>query len=219
MKISGCIQAATHGAEMSKYKLVNTAIPDAWRRVLMQRKSVIGWPEWPAVPSLRSGSKVKTSRDDVRTVAAETTEVLFPLADDNGIGLEGVRLRLNAWAYRRHQDVTATLEVVGGRSFVAISRVDAWPTAPHQNSFKALKKPGLKGFAGEILGCHVHRFDDNVKYGAEAFGAGPEGNLPVAAAFPNDLQSFRDFLRSVGTEFNIEGLDEFPGPPGWQGLV
>jgi hypothetical protein len=58
-----------------------------------------------------------------------------------------------------------------------------------------------------------------VKYGAEAFGAGPEGNLPVAAAFPSDLESFRDFLRSVGAEFNIDGLDEFPSPPSWQGLV
>jgi hypothetical protein len=109
--------------------------------------------------------------------------------------------------------------VVGGRNFVTISRIDAWPSDPHQNSFKVLRKPGLKEFPAEIQGCHVHRFDDNVRYGAEGFGAGPEGNLPVAQAFPKNLESFRDFLRSVGTEFNIEGLDEFPGPPSWQGLV
>lgn len=204
---------------MSKSKLVNSAIPSVWRQTVVRKKTIVGWPDWPPLPSLRSGAKVKTPRDDVRTVSTEETEVLFLLADENGVGLEGVRLRLSGWAYRRHRDVTATLEVVGGRLFVTISRIDAWPSTPHQNSYKALKKPGLKGYSGEILGCHVHRFDDNVKYGAEAFGAGPEGNLPVAVAFPNDLQSFRDFLRSVGTEFNIDGLDEFPGPPGWQGLV
>jgi hypothetical protein len=168
---------------------------------------------------LPSGKKVRPRRDDIHTVSAETTEALFLLADDKGIGLEGVRLRLKAWAYRRHRDVTATLEVVGGRNFVTISRIDAWPSDPHHNSFKVLRKPGLKRFPGQISGCHVHRFGDNEKYGAEAFGAGPEGNLPVASAFPNDLQSFRDFLRSVRAEFNVDGLDEYPGPPSWQGLV
>jgi hypothetical protein len=180
---------------------------------------VIGWPEWSPVAALPSGKKVRPRRDDVHTVAAEVTEALFLLADEKGTGLEGVRLRLSAWAYKRHKDVTATLEVVGGRNFVTISRIDAWPTTPHQNSYKAIKKPGLKGLQSELPGCHAHRFDDNVKYGAEAFGAGPEGNLPVARAFPFDLQSFRDFLRVVGVEFNIDGLDEFPGPPSWQGLI
>lgn len=207
------------GPEMSKNKLVNAAVPPEWRTIVERKKTIIGWPEWPAVPTLRSGPRVKTPKDDVHTTATEETEVRFLLADENGVGLEGVRLRLCAWAFKRQCDVTATLEVVGGRSFVTISRVDAWPTSPHQNSYKALKKLGLRGYSGEIPGSHVHRFYDNVKYGAEAFGGGPEGNLPVAVAFPNDLQSFRDFLRSVGTEFNIEGLDEFPGPPGWQGLV
>lgn len=204
---------------MSKIKAVNATIPSGWRQIVERKKTIIGWPEWSDAPALQSGVKVKTPHDDVHTASTEETEVLFLLADEAGAPLEGVRLRLTAWAFRRHRDVTATLEVVGGRSFVTISRVDAWPSDPHHNSYKALKKPGLKGFQGEILGCHVHRFDDNVKYGAEAFGAGPEGNLPVAEAFPNGLQSFRDFLRSVGSEFNIGGLEEFPGPSSWQGLV
>lgn len=204
---------------MSKSKAVVTVIPSGWRHIIQRKKTVIGWPDWSPVAALVSGKKAQHRRDDVRTVSAEVTAAIFLLADDKGTGLEGVRLRLNVWAYKRHEDVTATLEVVGGRNFVTISRVDAWPSVPHQNSYKALKKPGLKGFQAELPGCHVHRFDDNVKYGAEAFGAGPEGNLPVAAAFPNNLQSFRDFLRSVGTEFNIDGLDEFPGPASWQGFI
>ena len=204
---------------MSKSKAVVTVIPSGWRQVVQRKKTVIGWPDWSAVAALPTGKNVRPRRDDVHTVAAEVTEALFLLADEGGIGLEGVRLRLNAWAYQRQKDVTGTLEVVGGRNFVTISRVDAWPSTSHQNSYKALKKPGLKGFPDELPGCHVHRLDDNVKYGAEAFGAGPEGNLPVAAAFPNSLRSFRDFLRSVGTEFNIDGLDDFPSPPSWQGLI
>jgi hypothetical protein len=205
---------------MSKSKPAAVAvIPSVWREMVQRKKTVLGWPDWSEVATLPMGKNVHTPRDDVHTVSAEITEVLFQLADEGGTGIEGARLRLKAWAYRRHLDVTATLEVAGGRSFVTISRIDAWPSDPHQNSFKALRKPGLKAFPPEIMGCHVHRFEDNSKYGAEAFGAGPEGNLPVAAAFPNNLQSFRDFLRSVGVEFNISGLDDFPSPLSWQGLV
>ena len=194
-------------------------IPRIWREIQQRKKAVLGWPDWSEAAVLRTGKNVKTSRDDLHTVSAEVTQALFQLGNEQGVHIEGVRLRLKAWAYRRNRDVTATLEVVGDRSFVTIARIDAWPSSPHHNSFKALKKPALKGFPTAIEGCHVHRFDDNAKYGAEAFGPGPEGNLPVAQAFPNDLQSFRDFLRSVGDEFNIEGLEEFPGPPSWQGLV
>lgn len=204
---------------MSKSKTVVTVIPSGWRPIVQRKKTAIGWPDWSAVAALPYGKNVRPRRDDVHTASAEFTYALFLLADEKGTGLEGVRLRLSAWAYRRHRDVTATLEVVGGRNFVTISRIDAWPSDPHHNSFKALRKAGLRRFPTQIPGCHVHRFDDNQKYGAEAFGAGPEGNLPVASAFPNDLQSFRDFLRSVRVEFNIEGLDEYPSPPSWQGLV
>lgn len=205
---------------MSKNKpAVVTIIPSTWRDIVQRKKAILGWPDWSPVASLPTGKNVKTPRDDVHTVSAETTEVLFQLGDEKGVGLEGVRLRLKAWGYHRHRDVTATLEVVGGRNFVTISRIDAWPSDPHRNSYKVQKKPGLKGFPAEIAGCHVHRFDDNVKYGAEAFGAGPEGNLPVAQAFPKGLESFRDFLRSVEAEFNVDGLDEFSSPPSWQGLV
>jgi hypothetical protein len=204
---------------MSKSKTVVTVIPSGWRQIVERKKTVLGWPDWSAVASLPTGKKVKPRRDDVHTVSAETTEALFLLADDKGTGLEGARLRLSAWAYKRHKDVTATLEVVGGRNFVTIFRIDAWPSTPHQNSYKALKKPGFKDLQGEVPGCHAHRFGDNVRYGAEAFGAGPEGNLPVARPFPFDLQSFRDFLRLVAVELNIDGLDDFPSPPSWQGLI
>jgi hypothetical protein len=134
------------------------------------------------------------------------------------MGLEGVRLRLTAWAFRRNIDVTATLEVVGGRSFVTIARVDAWPSDPHMN-VRARKVSGLKHLPPQVDGCHVHRFADNAKMGGEAFGAGPHGNLPVAAGIPNGLGSFRDFLRTVGVEFNIAGLDDVQPPESWMVII
>lgn len=204
---------------MSKSNAAVAAVLSTWRQIVQQRKTIIGWPSWSPVAALRSAENIRTSRDHLNTVAAEITDAVFQLADDQGTGLEGVRLRLKAWAYRRQCDVTATLEVAGGRSFVTISRVDAWPSDPHHNSYKVLKTPGLRSLPIEVSGSHVHRFDDNAKYGAAAFGAGPEGNLPAATAVLNNLRSFRDFLRCVSDEFNVEGLDEFPSPEGWQGLV
>ena len=155
---------------MSKSKSIVTAIPSVWRQIVHRKKTALGWAEWSDVAAIPTGRKVRHRRDDVRTVSAEITEAVFPLADESGTGLEGVRLRLKAWAYRRNRDVTGTLEVIGGRNFVTISRIDAWPSDPHRNSFKALRKAALRGFPEEIPGCHVHRFDDNVKYGRKRLG-------------------------------------------------
>ncbi|MGY3341955.1 hypothetical protein ACVWZ4_004333 [Bradyrhizobium sp. USDA 4472] len=153
------------------------------------------------------------SKSELHTVAAETTEVIIPLADENGVGLEGVRLRLSAWAYRRQHDVTATLEVAGGRrSFVNISRIDAWPADPHFNTI-ARKTAGLGHVPPVVEHCHIHRFEDNAKVGGIAFL--PPHNLPIAVPFSEPLTSFRSFLRMVAQEFNIQGLDDFPAPP-WQ---
>jgi hypothetical protein len=67
----------------------------------------------------------------------------------------------------------------------------------------------------EVGQHHVHRFDDNAKLGRDAFGS---ANLPLAAQITDRLESYRDFLRVVGTEFNIEGLDQLQ-PPDWSDLL
>jgi hypothetical protein len=150
---------------------------------------------------------------DLHSVIAETTDVVIPLGDETGVGLEGVRLRLSAWAYRRQHEVTATLEVAGGRrSFVNIARVDAWPADPHFNTL-ARKTGGLGHVPPVVEGSHVHRFEDNAKVGGKAFL--PPHNLPVAVPIEEPLTSFRGFLRIVAQEFKIEGLDDFPAPQ-WQ---
>jgi hypothetical protein len=98
--------------------------------------------------------------------------------------------------------VTATLEVEGGRSFVTIARVDAWPPDPHVNAL-ARRDPVLRRLPRIIEGHHAHRFADNARLGRRAFA--PHANLPVAAPVRGKLRSFRDFARIVGEEFRIEG--------------
>ena len=202
-----------------KLNSVGVAVPDAWRRVAEQKKTMLGWPEWSVVPALASGKRVRPSRAQLRTAAAEITDAVVQLADENGVGLEGVRFRLKGWAFRRNEDVTATLEVLRGSKFLAIARLDAWPCDPHMNAHKVRKTSGLKHLRPSIEGSHVHRFSDNAKYGIDGFGPGPEGNLPAAVEILNELTSFRDFLRVVGVELNIRGLDEIQAPQSWQVIL
>ena len=207
--------AVVAGAMVRKrtFKANTVVVPAEWRTVATQRKRIIIWPQWtdpPVLPSRRVGE----DKDDVHTVAGETIELLVPLADEFGVGLEGVHLRVTAWPFRRNYDVTATLEVSGGRSFVAIGRVDAWPPDPHMN-IRARGHPGCGHLPLEINGHHVHRFEDNAKLGGDAFGA---GNLPLAAPVNARLQSFRDFLRVVGEEFKIDGVDQLD-PPDWTVMI
>lgn len=91
---------------------------------------------------------------------------------------------------------------------MTIARVDAWPPDPHTN-YRARRQPGCGHIPLEINGHHIHRFEDNAKLGREAFGA---GNLPLAVPVNDRLQSFRDFLRVVGNEFNIDGLEKLDSP-------
>jgi hypothetical protein len=170
---------------------------------------MLQWPAWSEVepPKARDGS----ARDDVRTAAAEQIRAVVPLGEVDGPGLEGVRLRLVAWPFRRDFDVTATLEVPGGRSFVTIARLDAWPPDPHVNT---RRHPALRHLPRRIEGNHVHRFADNARLGRKAFSE----NLPIAAPI-DEIRSFRDFARRVGEEFNIVGTDDIEPPPNWQGLL
>jgi hypothetical protein len=191
------------------------AVPEAWRHIAEVKKMFLAWPSWSNVPPLPTGPRVVTRQGELHTAAAERTEAILQLADASGVGLEGVRLRLSAWAFRRMSDVTATLEVPGNRSFVCIGRVDAWPSDGHMN-LKARRHPALSHLPTEIQGCHVHRFADNARMGRAAFA--PDGNLPVAVPIPNGLESFRDFMRTVGAEFVIAGLDQFD-PPDWQVMI
>jgi hypothetical protein len=159
---------------------------------------------------------VALSRDELHTSAAETIEIVIPLADDSGVGIEGARLRIVAWPFRRHYDVTSTLEVTGGRSTVTIARIDAWPPDPHLN-IMARRHSALSHLPPIVDGSHVHRFLDNERLGRVAFA--PYDNLPVAAPIPDtDLGSFRDFVRIVGIEFNIDGTGGIAAPD-WQTML
>jgi hypothetical protein len=71
-----------------------------WAEIAAAPKTPVLWPAW-SDPEPPPPSTKPMSRSDLHSVAAETTEVVIPLGDASGVGLEGVRLRLSAWAYRR----------------------------------------------------------------------------------------------------------------------
>jgi hypothetical protein len=220
MMTSGCRQYAALGRDMvRKPSSVGTAIPDAWRRIAEQKKTMLGWPEWSVVAAWPSALNVWTPDADPHTAAAGMTDAIVQLADEDGGDLEGVRLRLKSRLFRRNADVTATLEVLRGSRFVTIARVDAWPGDPHMNTQRVRNISGLKHLAALIQGSHVHRFSDNAKYGIDGFGPGLDGNLPVAVGIPYKLASFRDFLHVVSEEFNISGLEEIQAPQSWQVIL
>jgi hypothetical protein len=116
---------------------------------------------------------------------------------------------------RKEYDVTATLEVEGGRNFITIARVDCWPADPHINTL-VRRYPALRHLSNKIEGHHIHRFVDNARLGRRAFA--PTANLPVAAPIEDKVESFRDFARIVEAEFRVEGLSSFT-PPDWQALI
>jgi len=149
-------------------------------------------------------------------MAAETTEVVIPLGTREGSGIQGAQLRLNAFAYRRMHEITATLEIGHGRLAVPISRVDGWPADPHMNHM-ARKHARLRRVPAVVEGSHVHRLLDNARLGLKAFR--PPHNLPIAVPLPEPLTSFRGFLRTVGREFNIVNLEEFDPPPSQEYLL
>jgi hypothetical protein len=189
-------------------------IPPEWQAIAEMPKEMLDWPRWPEVHP-PAGSRVITRRDQLHTTAGQTVSVVIPLAQRGGAGLEAVRLRLTVWPFRKDYDVTATLEVEGGRSFVNIARVDGWPPDPHINAV-AKRHPALRHLPAIVTGHHVHRFLDNARLGRGSFA--PMGNLPVAAPLEDALQSFRDFARIVEREFRIDGLSRLT-PPGWQRLI
>ena len=71
-------------------------IPTRWQELAATRKGLIGWPQWSQPASLEGNRRQPLNRDELHTAAAETTEVVVPLADEHGIGLEGVQLRMAA---------------------------------------------------------------------------------------------------------------------------
>ncbi|MBY0364342.1 MAG: hypothetical protein K2X45_20740 [Phreatobacter sp.] len=191
-------------------------IPNIWSSAAASFKEPIDWPVWPVV-SLPSAKAQAGARDQhLRTSAGETVRVVISLKEKNGPGLEGVRLRLVAWPFIREHEVTATLEVAGGRNGVTIARVDAWPADPHSNN-RARANPELRHLVGLIEGHHVHRFDDNARLGRSAFP--PSANLPIARPIDGGIRSFRQFLAVVEREFLIEGIADFPPPPQWSSLI
>jgi hypothetical protein len=85
-------------------------IPVQWGQIAAATKTLMVWPIWPELPPWPQTKRAGSIRGELNTKAAELLEAVVPLGDEHGIGLEGVRLRMTAWAFRRLDEVTATLE-------------------------------------------------------------------------------------------------------------
>jgi hypothetical protein len=206
---SGIREGRTGLARGRGADLPRGTIPAFWTHVAEVRKAPLTWPVWsdPLPPSARA--------HELKTTSAEKLRILVPLEEVGGVGLEGARLRVTAWAYHREREVTATLEVPSAR-MVTIGRVDAWPTAPHVNT-AARGVSGLRRVPPIVEGHHVHPFPLNAALGPGAFE--PQQNLPLAVPVEGELRSFRDFLRTVAHEFRIDGIKDIDPPGSWRLLI
>ena len=183
-----------------------------WRRLIAQPKSIFGWPDWATIV-IRNRSDNFADNEPVsplRSQQAQRAEILIQLQDENGIAIEGARIRIAVWMHRYLEDITATLEVLdAGDRWVCISRIDFVPPAPHFN-----KHYRRLGISPEIYGSHIHSCDDNAKIGVEAFSA--RENLPVAVGLEREPTSFRDIIEVVSDRLNVSGISELRAPE-WNG--
>lgn len=138
--------------------------------------------------------------------------LVVPLNDSSGVTMEGARLRLHVPTQRLEIDMTATLECLDWNDYPrCIARLDANPTGPHTNRYwRDFKLPA------RLDGSHLHPFELNTRLGMTAFTS---ENMPIAEAWPHDIRHFREFLRSVGSAFNIAEIGGLPPPPWNEGFL
>ncbi|MGO4439346.1 hypothetical protein [Rhizobium sp. RAF56] len=176
-----------------------------WRHLVSQQKSLFGWPSWQNVSPTRhrdTGPASVTQRH-IRSAVAARAQLVTQLSDADGVSIEEARLRISAWTQRPMEDVTATFEVLYQQRWLCISRIDFHPSAPHANRhWRSCKVPP------EVMGSHIHSFEDNAKLGDEAFD--PRENLPNARPLDIEPQSLREIFTMVGDCFNVSELTELP---------
>lgn len=181
-----------------------------WHDLIKQRKTVFDWPTWSEVAVVHESraKAVAAGRQPFRSQVAQRTRMMVQFAGDDYVAIEGARVRLETWAHRPMDDVTATFEVLHAESWLCISRIDFIPPGPHVNK-------NWKKFAPQIEGSHIHRYDDNHPLGDEAFA--PVGNLPNAVEIVSP-DSFKELVKAVDYHFNIDGIDSLDAPE-WNGRL
>jgi hypothetical protein len=132
-----------------------------------------------------------------------------------GVSLEGLRLRANASIDFYDRDITMQLELLRWSSKFHLTRADFRPFSMHQNNRRELKH-----LPRRIEACvtHIHRFEDNVRLGVDAFRSVKIDNLPAAAPVEPAPGSVRDFLSVVAQCMSIGDCRDMPLPP-WQGRL
>ncbi|MEN5248479.1 hypothetical protein [Brucella pseudintermedia] len=175
---------------------------EKWQRLHDIPKDIFGWPDWRELRQPKSSGLL-------RSQVAQRSTLLISLSDKEGINLENIQARITIWKERPNEDVTCTLEAADN-NWTCISRMDFWSNSPHTN----LDWKSVNGLPPRVGDTHYHRFKENKAIGSSSFK--PNGNLRAAIEFDIEPKSFRDILRLIETEWNIEGASDLP-LPGKQG--
>lgn len=175
-----------------------------WQSLHDSPKTIFGWPDW------RDLKKPKNDGSLLSNIA-QRASLQVSLADQDGLNLEDIQLRITIWKGRPNEDVTCTLEA-SDNNWTCISRMDFWSNSPHINpDWRTV--PNLPPKVGDT---HYHRFKENKIIGTESFK--PNGNLRAAINFDTEPRSFRDILRLIEDEWNITDAANLPLPERQGGL-
>lgn len=101
---------------------------DAFARLHDMQKHVFGYPDWQT----REVRRAKDPTFKLKSDIAEEQQLVVALCDEQMISLEDIQMRLFVRNERLEHDVTAILEVASD-GWVAIARMDFWPSSPHPN--------------------------------------------------------------------------------------
>jgi hypothetical protein len=185
-----------------------------WGALAEGAKTLFSWPDWQSRRVYRESKKSAqvAGRLPFQSRETERYQLHVLLADTSGASIEGAALRIMVWRHRPMQDMTATLEATHQMKPVCLARLDVAPSGVHINRFwRRFKCPPT------IEGSHFHPFEQNALVGRSAFD--PSENLPVAVPVDPEPQSFRDFVKVIGSVFNISETEKLPTPPAQESML
>lgn len=160
------------------------------------QKQIFTWP------SSEDWLPVRSSHD-----LFATARLTLPLADASSVSIEGLLLILEFDALGARTG--AAVLRLGDRHDWHLGRFDFGEDETHSNR-RAIKLGG-RGLPPFVRGTHCHAFGLNEPLGIDAFQV--SGSLPAAVGISDIPPSFRQRMRLVSTEFNIDGLEDIPAPP------
>jgi hypothetical protein len=165
--------------------------------IYARQKFVFDWPmpdQWAPIRSDRS--------------LFSNAKLALPLSDETGVSIGGLQLILQFDAVGS-QDGSVILHYCDRLNW-HLGRFDFGDSERHNN--RRAMAAGVQGLLPMVEGSHCHSLLDNTRLGIDAFRAAA-GCPPAARPIDDFPASFRQRMRLVSAEFNIDGLVELPPPP------